>query len=276
MQTTNISWADYSWNPATGCSHAGPECTNCYAESFSLRQSRTDEEWTQANASENVTMHPDRLEDPEAYHYPDGPGRVFVGSMTDMFHREIDSDFVQQVLDTVADHPEHVWIFLTKRPGNAAEWRLEWPENCILGTSVGSGPGGKYPNTTHRIEQLRDVDVATKWVSFEPLIEPIGEVALDHIDWAVVGGESGSKDVRREMEHEWARDLLRQCRYQDVAFYFKQSSGLNQDTGTQLTVKNERFGVFEQHRIRERPDLPTVTKRARGALDREGDEEVSA
>ncbi len=278
MQTTNISWCDYSWNPVTGCSRAGPECYDpksgtlvCYAEKMALQQAEREnppafaskKEWTVENASENVTMHPDRVDEPDDYHFPEGPGRVFVGSMTDMFHSEVDSEFVQRVLETCRRHPEQVWIFLTKRPHNAAEWRLEWPENAWLGTSVGSGPGGEYPNTTHRIEQLRDVDVATKWVSFEPLIEPIGEVTLDHVDWAVVGGESGAADDRRDMDHEWARDILRQCRDQNVAFYFKQSSGPKPESGKRLTVENDDYGIYEQRSIREFPDLPERTKRAR-------------
>lgn len=262
MQTTNISWADYSWNPMTGCSKYGPECTNCYAETFSLRQGRTTKEWTVDNAAENVTMHPDRLGEPFTYHYPEGHGRVFVGSMTDMFHGEADPWFVQLSLDTCRQHPECVWIYLTKRPQNAAAWDLDWPANVWLGTSVGSGPGGEYPNTTHRIEQLRDVDCATKWVSFEPLIEPIGEVALDHIDWMVVGGESAETGVRREMEHAWARDLLRQAREQDVAYFFKQSSGRHPETGAELSVER-KYGdltIYEQREIREFPDPPQVTR----------------
>lgn len=273
MQTTDISWADYSYNPQTGCSRAGPICFDpetgepkCYAEIFSRRQGRTDEPWTVPNAGENVTMHRDRLDEPDKYHYPEGPGRVFVGSMTDMFHSETDPEFVQDVLDTCRRHPEHVWIFLTKRPHHAAEWRLDWPDNCWLGTSVGSA-GRDYPSTTHRIELLRDVDVATKWVSFEPLLEPIGEVALDHIDWVVVGGESAEAEHRREMDHEWARDILRQCREEDVPFYFKQSSGRYPETGTALTVEREDYGVFEQREIREFPALPDVTREAREAIE---------
>lgn len=256
MQTTNIAWADYTWNPITGCSHAGPECWNCYAETFSRRQGRTDHEWTVENAAANVMMHPDRLADPDAYHWPEGPGRTFVGSMTDMFHEQVDPAFVQQVIDKCAEYPDRTWIWLTKRPQHVAEWRLEWPDNCWVGVSVGSGPGGEYPPTTHRIEQLRDVDVATKWVSFEPLIEPIGEVALDHIDWAVVGGETGPAEDRRPMEADWARDLLRQCREQDVAFFFKQHSGRHPEQKTHLAVERE-YGattVYEQREIREFPD----------------------
>jgi len=152
-----------------------------------------------------------------------------------------------------------------------AEWRLTWPENTWLGTSVGSGSGGEFPNTTHRIEQLRDVQRSTAfgersprlWVSFEPLIEPIGEVALDHIDWAVVGGENASDDDRRDMDHSWAREVLEQCREQDVPFFFKQPSAATNESGTRLTVENEDYGVYEQRRIREFPEPATVTKRAR-------------
>lgn len=275
MQTTNIAWCEYSWNPITGCSHAGPECWNCYAERLRLQQAEqqnppigaTGLDWTQDNAEENVEMHPGRLDDPHDYRFPDGPGRVFVGSMTDMFHREADPEFVQDVLDVCAEFPEHVWLFLTKRPENAAAWRLDWPTNTRLGTSVGSGPGGEYPSTTHRIEQLRDVDAPSLWASFEPLIEPIDEVALDHIDWAVVGGESGG-DERREMDHAWARDLLRQCRAAGVPYFFKQSSGPHAETGTHLSVEvdYDGFVVYEQRRIRETPPTPEAVQRARGDL----------
>lgn len=266
MQTTNISWADYTWNPATGCSHQGPECWNCYAETFSRRQGRTSDPWTQEHASENVTQHPSRLDEPSEYHYPEGPGRVFVGSMTDMFHRELDPSYVQDVLDVCRQHPQHVWIFLTKRPHHAARWRLDWPDNTWLGTSVGSGPGGQYRCTTHRIEQLRDVDVTTRWVSFEPLIEPVGDVALDHIDWAVVGGETAPAQDRREMDHTWAVNILGQCREADVAFYFKQSSGRYPERGTELAVPadgEDFFAGIEKREIREYPPLPDVVQAAR-------------
>lgn len=262
MQTTDISWCDYTWNPVTGCSHAGPECWNCWAETFMRRQSHrddapeymTDKEWTQENAADVVTMHEDRLDEPYNYSWPDGPGRVFVVSMGDLFHPQVDDEFIWRVVQRAEAFPHSIFIFLTKRPGRAADLRLDWPDNAWVGTSVGSGPGGEYPNTTHRIEQLRVVDAPVRWISAEPLIEPLGEVALDHIDWMVVGGESEVNDgARREMEHEWARDLLRQCREQDVAFHFKQSSGATSESGTRLTVENEETGLFEQRKIREYP-----------------------
>lgn len=282
MQTTNISWADYSWNPVTGCSHAGPECWNCYAEAMTLQQAQradpppgiSEKPWTVENASDVVTTHPSRLREPDAFSFPEGPGRVFVGSMTDMFHSEVEPLFVQRVLDRCGEFPEHEWIFLTKRPQNAARWQLTWPANTWLGTSVGSGPGGEYPSTTHRIEQLRDVrrrrafgaDSPRLWVSFEPLIEPIGEVALDHIEWAVVGGENASDADRREMDHAWAREVFRQCRAADVPFFFKQSSAATNESGTRLTVEREG-GVLVQQEIREfAPPAPVVTE-AREAIE---------
>lgn len=273
MQETNISWTDYTWNPVTGCSHAGPECWNCWAEGFMRRQAgrddapeyMTDAEWSQANAADVVTTHADRLDEPLEYAYPTGPGRIFVVSMGDLFHREVPTAFIRRVVAVARQLPEHEFVYLTKRPGRAAEIDVAWPDNAIVGTSVGSGPGGEFPDTTHRIEQLRGVD-ARRWVSFEPLIEPIGEVSLDHIDWAVVGGENAPEADRRDMEHAWARAILRQCRRDEVAFHFKQSSAATNESGTRLTVKNEQYGVYEQREIREYPPVPDVTERARQEL----------
>jgi len=270
MQSTNISWCDYTWNPVTGCSHAGPECWNCWAAAFTKRQAARDDapeymstkDWTQENAEEVVDVHPDRLDEPFDFGYSKGAGRVFVVSMGDLFHREVPTAFIRQVVAVARQLPEHEFIFLTKRPERAAELDVAWPDNALVGTSVGSGPGGEYPDTTHRIEMLRDVDART-WVSFEPLIEPVGEVALDHIDWAVVGGESASDEDRRDMEHAWAREILQQCREHDVPFHFKQSSASTNESGTLLSVKNEDYGVFEQREIREFPPVPDVTQEAR-------------
>jgi len=274
MQQTSISWCDYSWNPVTGCSHAGPECWNCWAEGFMQRQSQredapeymTDDEWTQENAEVVVDTHADRLRQPIEYDYPNGPGKVFVVSMGDLFHRLVPREFVASVVAQARARPDQVFIFLTKRPGRAADLDLDWPPNAWVGTSVGSGPGGEYPDTTHRIDQLREVDAPLRWVSFEPLIEPVGDVDLTGIDWAVVGGESASDADRREMDHAWARDLLRQCRAQDVVYHFKQSSASTNETGIRLTVENEEFGVFEQRKIREFPETPDSVVEAREVL----------
>ncbi|WP_440767596.1 DUF5131 family protein [Natronorubrum sp. DTA7] len=258
MQESNIAWTDSTWNPTHGCSKVSAGCDSCYAERISRQYGHTDDEWILENADANVTMHPEKLEEPYAL---DEPSRIFVNSMSDLFHSQITDEFIRDVFAVMRNCPHHVFQILTKRPGRAAHMTLEWPENVWMGTSV------EDKRVAERIDLLRDCDAHTLFLSFEPLIGPVGDVDLSGYDWAIIGGESGPD--YRDMEHEWARNLLEQCRDQDVRYYFKQSSGSQPETGTRLTVKNERFGVFEQRRIRELPDLPAVTKRARAALEQE-------
>lgn len=253
MQTTGIAWADYSWNPVHGCSKVSPGCENCYAERLSRQQGWTDHPWTDEHAAENVTCREDKLDEPFTYDYPEGPGRVFVNSMSDLFHEEVADSFITRVFARCAVHPECVWIVLTKRPQRAAAFDGPWPENLWMGTSV------ENAQLTRRLDWLRDCDAHTLWVSFEPLIGPVGEVDLSGFEWAVVGGETASPEDRRDMEHAWAREIRDQCREQDVAFFFKQSSGRRPDTGRRLQEPGFRGGrLYEAY-----PPLPDVTKRAR-------------
>lgn len=269
MQQTAISWADYVWNPVVGCSKHGPECENCWAERFARRQERREDSpdylspaaWTQENAEHVVTTLSDRLDEPVEYTYPDGPGVVYVVSMGDLFHREVSDWFIREVVDRAREVDKQQFAFLTKRPERAASIDIDWPPNAIVGTSVGSGPGGEYPDTTHRIDDLHDVD-ARRWISFEPLIEPVGSVDLSGIEWIVVGGETGPEADRRPMEAEWARDLYEQARSAGVAFHFKQDSGANPGTNPRLTVYDDN-GVPEQRLIRDRPPVPDRVQRAR-------------
>jgi protein gp37 len=269
---TSISWCDYSWNPITGCSYAGPECTNCYAERLSLEHGRSDSQWLPQHAEENLAVHPARLDEPDEFDYPDGFGRVFVCSMSDLFHPLVAEEVIESVVQTAWDHPEHIWLFLTKRPERAADLSLNWPANAWVGTSVGSGPGGEYADTTHRINALRDVDAETRWVSFEPLIEPVGGLIgpypdLSGIDWVVVGGESEpDDDVRRDMNEDWAHAIYQAAREQDVPFYFKQQSGRQPESDIRLTVKNEQFDVWGEEVIRQTVAPPERTARARAQL----------
>lgn len=272
MQETDIAWCDVTWNPTHGCSKVSSGCRNCYASKISRQYGHTEKPWTNEHAQENVTEHPEKLEEPynppvdvspeqwaENIDATAQPVRVFVNSMSDLFHSAVSESFVQDVFAVMRNCPEHVFQVLTKRPGRAADMTLQWPDNVWLGTSV------EDDRVTDRIAMLEDADAATRFVSFEPLIGPVGDVDLSGVDWAIVGGESAPDDDRREMEHEWARSLLAQCRRDDVAFFFKQSSARYPETGTRLTVENEERGTFEQRRIREYPPVAQSTKRAREA-----------
>lgn len=253
MQPTGIAWADYSWNPVLGCSKVSKGCQNCYAERLSLRQGWTDHPWTAEHAGENVTCREDKLDEPHTFDYPDGPGRVFVNSMSDLFHEEIPDSFITRVFARCATIPECVWIVLTKRPQRAAAFGGPWPSNLWMGTSV------ENAQVARRLDWLRDCDAETLWVSFEPLIGPVGDVDLTGFDWAVVGGETATPEDRRDMEHAWARSIRDQCAEQDTAFFFKQSSGRRPDTGRRLQEAEFRGG----QKYEAFPPLPDVTRRAR-------------
>lgn len=279
MQTTNIHWADYSLNYVTGCTMVGPECANCYAMKFTKRQAAqetgpeyaSEKDWDGSHAEDVVVVHDgtptyldkqsgetvptkDRRHEPYDYHWPEGPGRVFVVSMGDLFHRLVPDTFITDCIRACRDFPDSDWIFLTKRPDRAADLLVDWPDNAWVGTSVGTGPGGEYPDMTHRIDQLRKVDAAVRWVSAEPLIEPLGEVDLTGIDWMVVGGESAPDEVRREMDVTWAQDLYRQCREQDTRFFFKQGSARYPGRERYLPLPSEGGGLYTEQMIEEFPE----------------------
>jgi protein gp37 len=254
MQGSNIAWTDQTWNPTHGCSKVSAGCENCYAERISRQYDHTEEPWTNEYAEENVSERPDKLEEP--YKVKE-PARIFVNSMSDLFHAQVSDTFIQDVFGVMRNCPHHVFQILTKRPGRAAHLNIDWPPNVWIGTSV------EDRRVVNRIELLRECDAETLFVSFEPLIGPVGEIDLRGYDWAIVGGESGPDGDRREMEHEWAREILHQCRSEGVAFFFKQSSARQPEQGKLLTVKNESLGVFEQREIREMPDVHEAVKEAR-------------
>lgn len=262
MQPSDIAWCDQTWNPSHGCSKVEPEdgesgCTNCYAARISQQYGHTEHPWTPKHAAENVTMRPGKLDEPYSL---DEPSRIFVNSMSDLFHSNITDEFIREVFAVMRNCPHHVFQILTKRPGRAAHMSLDWPPNVWMGTSVEDEP------VTERIDLLRSCGAETLFISFEPLIGPVGEIVLDGYDWGIVGGESGPDDQRREMDHAWARSIYRQCQEQDVEFFFKQSSARQSESETMLTVENEEYGIYEQRTIREMPSVSKPVVEARRAL----------
>jgi protein gp37 len=273
MQPSNIAWCDFTWNPTHGCSRVSDGCTNCYAETISRRHGHTDHEWTNEYAAENVQVKPYKLDEPASItnpspedwsdtNLPTGqhPLRIFVNSMSDLFHSQVPDEFIREVFGVMRNCPHHVFQILTKRPGRAAHMALDWPPNVWMGTSVEDN------RVTERIGLLRGCAAEILFISFEPLIGPVGDVDLEGIDWAIVGGESGPDADRREMDHAWARALLEQCRHDDVAFFFKQSSARRPEQGTALTLYDEEFDIYEQREIREFPSVVESVSHAREHL----------
>lgn len=230
MNHTAISWTDATWNPTTGCSKVSEGCRFCYAENMSLRFGWSKKPWSAANAAENVIEHPERLRKPYSLKVP---SRIFVNSMSDLFHEQVSDEFIARVFEVMADLPQHTFQVLTKRPERAATWPGPWPVNIWQGTSV------EDARVLHRVDSLRRCGAQTRFLSCEPLIGPLAGLNLDGIHWVIVGGESGRhlKDGPanpRWMDHAWARDIRDRCVEAGTAFFFKQSSGLRTEMGTAL------------------------------------------
>lgn len=223
MNGTIISWTNETWNPTTGCSRVSDGCRNCYAERLSLKFGWSKYPWTANHASENVICHPDRLRKPYAIKKP---SRIFVNSMSDLFHPEIPDEFIARVFAVMNDLPQHTFQILTKRPERAATWFGPWTPNIWMGTSV------EDSRVTHRIDALRQCHAITRFLSCEPLIGSLGDVDLSGIHWVIVGGESGPG--YRPMHHDWARAIRDQCVRDHVAFFFKQDAAFRTETRPHL------------------------------------------
>lgn len=252
MNETNIAWTDETWNPTHGCSKVSAGCKNCYAERISNRYNLTEYEWNPEHANENVLLKPHKLEEPYSL---SEPRRIFVDSMSDLFHSLVPEDYIREVFAVMRNCPRHVFQILTKRPGRAAHMEIQWPENVWLGTSI------EDDQVLDRIDLLQRCSAQTLFVSFEPLIGPVSELNLSTIDWAIVGGESGPN--YREMAHEWVWPIKDACRDYDAAFFFKQSSAPTSETGTELLCRDGQYRPF-----RELPPLSEATLRARDAYEK--------
>lgn len=222
--TTQIEWTDATWNPVTGCSKITRGCDFCYAERFSERF-----RGVPGHPFENgfdLTLRPDRLAQPLRWRQP---RRVFVNSMSDLFHKEIPRPFIDAVFDTMERAHWHTFQVLTKRSSLMARYlRNRYgeglaPTHIWLGVSVEDAKGAA------RLKHLREAQASVKFVSFEPLLDSVGTVDLAGIHWAIVGGESGPH--ARPMEEAWAIEIRDQCRAAKVAFFFKQWGGFRPKAG---------------------------------------------
>jgi protein gp37 len=217
MSSTNtaIEWTDKTWNPTVGCNKVSPGCKHCYAETVTKR-------FTQhfPNGFE-FTLRPERLEEPRRWRKP---SRVFVNSMSDLFHERMPLDFLQEVFRVMEECPRHVFQILTKRHERMLQLapELDWPENVWMGVSV------ENQNYAHRVDFLRQVPAAVRFLSCEPLLGPL-ELDLEGIHWVIVGGESGRG--HRPIEVDWVRNIRKQCERSDAAFFFKQWGGIRPKAG---------------------------------------------
>jgi len=223
-RTTGIEWTEATWNPVTGCDKISQGCKFCYAERMAKR--------LQAMGTERykdgfkITLHHDLLDLPLRWK---SPRVIFVNSMSDLFHPKVPVEFIQAVFETMQKASHHTFQVLTKRSERLRELAplLPWPENVWMGVSV------EDDQVIERIDDLRAVDAAVRFLSCEPLIGPLGTINLDGIHWVIVGGESGPG--ARPMQPEWVDSIQRQCKKGKVPFFFKQWGGVQKHrTGREL------------------------------------------
>lgn len=212
---SSIEWTEATWNPSTGCDALSPGCENCYAERLTRRLKAMGQK-KYANGF-RLTLHPDTLELPLRWKVPK---RIFVNSMSDLFHHQVPLEYIQRVFATMRAASWHQFQVLTKRSGRLLAFsdKIEWPSNVWMGVSVESK---RY---TSRIDHLRKTGARTKFLSLEPLLGPLDKLDLSGIDWVIVGGESGPG--ARTMAPEWVTSVRNQCQQARVAFFFKQWGGV--------------------------------------------------
>jgi protein gp37 len=229
MAKTSIEWTDATWNPVAGCTVLTAGCTNCYAMRMAARldlmgqvkyQGLTRRSGNRAVWAGKIRLDEKSLSIPHSW---PKPRRVFVNSMSDLFHADVPEEFILGVWQVMTDTPRHTYQILTKRPDRMAKVLSEKPfsilPNVWLGTSIEDN------RVLYRLDEVRRVPAAIRFVSFEPLIGSVAKGDLTGIHWAIVGGESGPR--AREMKREWVSEVEAMCRRTHTAFFFKQWGGKN-------------------------------------------------
>ena len=219
---TSIEWTEQTWNPTTGCTKVSPGCQHCYAETMAHRLKAMG-----VKGYENgfkLALQPHRIFEPLRRRKPT---IYFVNSMSDLFHEKIEDAYIRQVFDVMKNAPFHTFQVLTKRAERTMEFfkSYEVSQNVWLGVTVENKEHG-----LPRINKLRQIKAYIRFLSIEPLLEDIGKLDLTNIQWVIVGGESGPK--ARPMKLEWIMNIKRQCKEQNVSFFFKQWGGWGADGKT--------------------------------------------
>ncbi|HTK62998.1 MAG TPA: phage Gp37/Gp68 family protein [Pseudonocardia sp.] len=226
---SRIEWTEVTWNPTTGCDRVSAGCDHCYALTLARRlkgmgsaKYQTDGDPRTSGPGFGVAAHPDTLAAPLRWRTP---RLVFVNSMSDLFHARVPAEFVRRVFEVMAATPQHTYQVLTKRSTRlrrlAAE--LDWPPNVWMGVSV------ENADALGRVDDLRSVPAAVRFLSCEPLLGPVSGLDLDRIGWVIAGGESGSQS--RPVDPTWVVELRDRCVDAEVPFFFKQWGGRTPKAG---------------------------------------------
>lgn len=242
MAETQIEWTDATWNPVAGCSIESAGCTNCYAMDMARRLELMGMEkyagLTRQTGKRTVWNGVIR-EDKPSLQIPykwKKPRKIFVNSMSDLFHEKVSEEFIMSVWQVMRGTPRHNYQILTKRPKRMADIVSRMDGNVL--PNVWLGASVEDSNVVERIDHLRAAPAAIRFISFEPLVGPVGAVNLNGIHWAIVGGESGRK--ARPVREEWIDEIYYQCVQASTAFFFKQWGTWGKDNKRRSKKENGR------------------------------------
>ncbi|MBX3648983.1 MAG: DUF5131 family protein [Rhodocyclaceae bacterium] len=243
MSETQIEWTDATWNPVAGCSIVSAGCTNCYAMEMARRLEAMGVEKYQGltrKSGKRIVWKGHVREDIAALEIPlrwKKPRKIFVNSMSDLFHEHVSDTFILKVWSVIRQTPHHHYQILTKRPERMATFvrdkLQEVLPNVWLGTSI------ENADAASRLKALKQVPAAIRFVSFEPLIGSVGKLNLRGIHWAIVGGESGRS--ARPIKEEWIDEIYSQCAAYETAFFFKQWGTWGKDNKRRSKKANGRL-----------------------------------
>lgn len=226
-QSSAIEWTDATWNPVTGCTKITRGCDNCYAERFAERFRGVAGHPFESGF--DLKLRPERLRQPAGWLKPK---MIFVNSMSDLFHKEVPSSFIDQVFCSMESANWHNYQLLTKRSPRLRDYlRSRYgvgaaPEHIWCGVSVEDG------DAKARLLHLRASPAKVRFLSIEPLLGPVGDIDLNGISWVIVGGESGPR--ARPVEADWVRELRDECVRQRIPFFFKQWGGVRPKSGGRM------------------------------------------
>ena len=223
---SSIEWTESTWNPTTGCSKVSSGCANCYAETLAKRLHAMG--MPKYSNSFTYTEHESAVNIPLTWKKP---RRIFVNSMSDLFHENATHEFIEHCFEVMLRANWHTYQVLTKRPHRMADYsrRFEEIHGRVMPSHIWLGTSIENADSLFRMDELRMVRCKTRFISFEPLLGPIGPMSLDDIHWVIIGGESGAG--YRPVKKEWILDIISQCKRQDVPVFFKQWGGPRPKSG---------------------------------------------
>ena len=224
---TAIEWTDATWNPVTGCTKVGPGCAHCYAERFAERWRGIPNHPFEQGF--DIKLWPNRLSHPMLWKRP---RMIFVNSMSDLFHRDVPTSYIDEIFSVMESASHHVYQTLTKRSGRMLRYLGDRYGNKPVPHHIWVGVSVEDAKRSKRIDHLRDIDSPARFISFEPLLGSVGNISLEGIAWAIVGGESGPK--ARPMKAAWAAEIRDIAKENHCAFFFKQWGGARPKSGGRL------------------------------------------